>query len=280
MPYSAEISRTHPSCFLFLVDQSASMSDNFVSIQKSKSNAVADAINKILQQLVIKCAKSEGIRDYYYVGVIGYGKSGAEPAFAGAIAGRDLVPISEIAKNPARIEERIKKVSDGAGGLIDTNVKFPIWFDSVNEGSTPMKEAFIKANQIIDNWLIDNPNCFPPVVINITDGESTDGNPLQEMKTLVFKASSDGNVILFNVHAAARATNPISFCGSSTILPDQYAQLLFEGSSYLPEFMKQVAKQDYQLDLPEDAKAFVMNGDIDLIITAIDIGTRPSNLLR
>jgi hypothetical protein len=280
MPYSAEISRTHPSCFLFLVDQSGSMSDNFVSIQKSKSTAVADAINKMLQQLVIKCAKSEGVRDYYHVGVIGYGKDGAKPAFAGAISGKDLVPISEIAKTPARVEERTKKVSDGAGGLVDTTVKFPIWFDAVNEGGTPMKEAFAKANQVIDTWLTEHPDCFPPVVINITDGESTDGSPLDEMRTLTGKASTDGNIILFNVHASARATNPISFCGASTTLPDQYAELLFNGASTLPEFMKQVAKQDYQMSLPEDAKAFVMNGDIDLIVTAIDIGTRPSNLLR
>ncbi|MCY0933311.1 hypothetical protein [Streptomyces sp. H34-S4] len=27
MPYTAEISRTNPGCFIFLVDQSASMSD-------------------------------------------------------------------------------------------------------------------------------------------------------------------------------------------------------------------------------------------------------------
>lgn len=280
MAYTAEISRTHPSCFLFLIDQSGSMSDNFVSIQKSKSSAVADAINKMLQQMVIKCAKSEGIRDYYHVGVIGYGKDGAKPAFAGAISGRELVPISEIANTPARVEERTKKVSDGAGGLIDTTIKFPIWFDSIHEGGTPMNEAFNKANQIIDGWLADHPDCFPPVVINITDGESTDGSPLEEMRILTGKSSSDGNIILFNVHASARATNQISFCGSSTSLPDQYAELLFEGASILPDFMRQVAKQDYGFTLQEDARAFVMNGDIDLIITAIDIGTRPSNLLR
>jgi len=39
--------------------------------KRAKSEGVADAINKLLQNLVIKCAKSEGIRDYYHVGVIG-----------------------------------------------------------------------------------------------------------------------------------------------------------------------------------------------------------------
>lgn len=280
MAYSAEISRTHPSCFLFLIDQSGSMSDIYPSINKSKSAAVADAINKMLQQLVIKCAKSEGVRDYYYVGVIGYGNGGAKPAFLSAIAGQNLVPISQIAKTPARIEQRTKKVSDGAGGLIDTTVKFPIWFDAVNEGGTPMKEAFTTANNIIGNWLGQHPDCFPPVVMNFTDGESTDGDPLDEMRNLTSKASSDGNVILFNVHASVRSSNIISFCGAETTLPDQYAELLFNGASVLPDFMKRVAKEEYQYSLPGDAKAFVLNGDIEMIVTAIDIGTRPANLLR
>ncbi|QNA46475.1 vWA domain-containing protein [Lacibacter sediminis] len=279
MAYTAEISRTNPSCFLFLIDQSGSMSDNFVATQKPKSQAVADAINKLLQQLVIKCAKSEGVRDYYHIGVIGYNADGVKPAFTGAIAGKELVPISEIAKTPARVEERNKKIDDGAGGLITTTIKFPIWFDAINNGGTPMKEAFQKANGIIDSWLADHPDCFPPVVINITDGESTDGSPIEEMDKLKGKASSDGSVILFNIHASARANNIISFCGSSTTLPDQYAEMLFQGASPLPEFMMTVGKQEYGLNLAEDARAFVLNADPELLITAIDIGTRPSNAL-
>lgn len=278
--YTAEISRVNPSCFLFLIDQSRSMGDHFVSLNKSKASALADAINKMLQQLVIKCAKSEGIRDYYHVGVIGYGPRGAAPAFSGAIAGRDLVPVSELAMNPARIEERVKKVADGAGGLVDMKIKFPIWFDPIADGATPMKEAFTTAHRIVKDWITQHPNGFPPVVINITDGESTDGDPSIEMNALKALSSSDGPVILFNLHAAQHASQTISFCGASTNLNNEYSKLLFNGSSPLPAFMKEVAKHDYQLELTSDARAFVLNGDIELLITAIDIGTRPGNLLR
>ena len=63
MAYSAEISRTNPSCFLFLIDQSGSMGDSFGAGESSmtKANGVADAINRLLQNLVIKCAKEEGV---------------------------------------------------------------------------------------------------------------------------------------------------------------------------------------------------------------------------
>jgi hypothetical protein len=280
MAYSAEISRINPSCFLFVIDQSGSMSDNYISVNKPKSEALADVINRMLQQLVIKCAKSEGVRDYYYAGVIGYGANGVNPAFSGNLSKKTLVPISEIANNPARIEERTKKVSDSAGGLVDMTVKFPIWFDPVANGGTPMTEAFRQANNIISNWLTSNPHCFPPVVIHITDGESTDGDPTEEMKKLTSQSSNDGEVILFNLHTHARSSNAISFPGPEITLPDEYAEMLFSGASSLPSFMRQIASQEFGLKLSDGAKAFVLNGDIDLIITAIEIGTRPSLQLR
>jgi hypothetical protein len=126
MPYSAEISRTNPSCFLFLIDQSGSMDDSFGAGEtgRSKADSVADAINRLLQNLVIKCAKEEGIRDYYYVGVIGYGEM-VGSAFNGPLIGRELVPISEVGNLPARVEERTKKVDDGAGGLVEQRIRFP-----------------------------------------------------------------------------------------------------------------------------------------------------------
>ena len=64
---------------------------------------------------MLKCAKSEGIRDYFHVGVIGYGGKVAT-ALGGALAGQTLVPVSAIANNPLRVEQRKRKVDDGAGG--------------------------------------------------------------------------------------------------------------------------------------------------------------------
>src|SRR5438105_1779603 len=114
MPYTAQISRANPSCFLFLIDQSGSMSDPFGAGDgnQKKSDGVADAINRMLQNLVIKCARDEGIRDFFHVGVIGYGAQ-VGPAFSGSLAGRPLVPISEVGNSPARVDQRAKKVPDG-----------------------------------------------------------------------------------------------------------------------------------------------------------------------
>src|SRR5262245_7248269 len=115
MAFSAEISRTNPTCILFLVDQSTSMRDGFgAQPGKKKSEGVADGINRLLQNLVLKCAKSDGIRDYFHVGVIGYGTR-VEPVLAQTDADQPLVPISAIANEPLRVEERSRSIDDGAG---------------------------------------------------------------------------------------------------------------------------------------------------------------------
>src|SRR5439155_18183041 len=111
MPYTAQISRTNPSCFVFLIDQSGSMSDPFGAGEgnQKKADGLADIINRLLSNLVIKCARDEGIRDFFHIGVIGYGAS-VGPAFSGALAGRQLVPISEVGNSPARVDQRTKRV--------------------------------------------------------------------------------------------------------------------------------------------------------------------------
>jgi hypothetical protein len=279
MPYTAEVSRANPSCILFLIDQSGSMDDSFggtAETVRKKADGVADAINRLLQNLVIKCAKSEGIRDYFSVGVLGYGAR-TGPAFVGPLAGRDLVPISEIADNPARIDERAKKVDDGAGGLVDQTVKFPIWFDAVANGGTPMCDALIKAQNVISGWLSAHPNCFPPIVINITDGESTDGDPTIAADGIKTQMSNDGNTLLFNVHLSSQKVPTTEFPTTDVGLPDEFARLLFNLSSPLPGHMVAAAQQEGYA-ASEGARGFVFNADIVSVINFLDIGTRPSNL--
>jgi len=274
--YSAEISRANPSCFLFVIDQSASMADPWGGESgKKKADGVADAINRLLQDLVIKCAKEEGVRDYYYVGVIGYGAS-VGPAFSGNLSGQGVVPISQIADKPARLEERKKKMDDGAGGMVEQTIRFPIWFDPKANGGTPMNQALSQAAGVVDAFVKAHPDCFPPVVIHITDGESTDGDPSAAMDRITSLASSDGGVLLFNLHISGTA-GTIEYPNSGEGLPDQYSRTLFEGASPLTEFMRQVATE-HNANASEGSRAFVFNATPIAVIQALDIGTRPSNL--
>lgn len=298
MTYSAEISRSNPSSFLFLIDQSGSMQDILdpTAIQplekpqvvdgktythsgqgRTKAQGVADAINKLLSNLVIKCAKEEGVRDYYHVGVIGYG-SNVGPSFGGSLSGKLLVPISEIANNPMRIEPRTKKVDDGAGGLVDQSVKFPIWFDPIGSGGTPMEKAFVQAEGTLQTWLTQHPNGFPPIVINISDGEADPGtNPEAAADRIKQMSTPDGEVLLFNIHISTAKGAAIEFPDTDAVLPDQFAKLLYRMSSPLPAYMRTVAAQEgYRAS--EGMRGFAFNADMVTLIKFLDIGTRASNL--
>lgn len=278
MPYTAEISRANPSLFLFLLDQSGSMDESFGSGEatRNKSDELADVMNRTLFELTLKCAKDEGVRDYYEIGIIGYG-NGVGPAFSGSLAGRELVPISELGNMPARVEDRVKRVPDGAGGLVEQPIKFPVWLDPVHNGGTPMCQAFSKAKSIVSSWVGSHSASFPPIVINITDGASTDGDPSDIARSIANLSTNDGNVLIFNIHISSTRAGKVEYPSSAAGLPDEYANLLFNISSPLTDFMKMEAQKD-GMNVTDGARGFVFNADLVSLIKFLDIGTRPSNL--
>jgi serine/threonine protein kinase len=279
MPYSAEISRTNPTCFLFLIDQSSSMAGPFGGQPgRTKAEGVADAINRLLQNLALKCAKSDGIRDYFHIGVIGYGQQ-VQPALGGLLAGRRLAPISTLANNPLRVEQRTRKVDDGAGGLVEQSFKFPVWFEPVAGGKTPMCQALTEAKQVLREFIAHFPACFPPLVINITDGKANDGDPQPVAAALRALATADGPVLLLNAHLSSHPGPPVLFPGTEEELADAYARAVFRMSSPLPPRLLEAARAD-GFRLETGARGFVFNADLVSVIRFLDIGTRVAQNVR
>ena len=277
MPYQAPIQRTDPTAILFIVDQSASMGDRMAGSERTKAQIVADVLNKTLMQLVTRCAKADGIRDYFDIGVIGYGGGGASNALTGVLSNKVLNPISQIEGSPMRIEERSRKVDDGAGGIIEQAVKFPVWFEPQAVGGTPMCAAITKAAEELAVWCDAHPNSYPPTVLHITDGESTDGTPELLADGLRQFQTADGNILLLNLHVSSLAATAISFPASDVGLPDQYAKLLYRMSSQLPSHLVKVA-QEKGRTVSSESRGYIFNADTADIVDFFDIGTRPAQL--
>jgi hypothetical protein len=276
--YVAEISRDRPGCILFLLDQSLSMGEPFAGETKtSKAVTLADAINKLLMSLVLRCTQNvnEGPRNYFDIGVMGYGDSwerGPGPCLGGALGGRDLVSVKDLADNYVRVEERTRMVSDGAGGLVETKVKFPVWFDPVAEDGTPMREAIQLARDILRLWIVEHRRSYPPIVINITDGEPND-DPTEAARKLMDLETEDGSVLLYNLHLSGLAASPLLFPATSSGLPDEFARMLFQMSSPVPsQIQKELRLEGYSIE--SGAKGFVFNSDAVALIQFLDIGTR------
>ncbi|MBM3978715.1 MAG: VWA domain-containing protein [Planctomycetes bacterium] len=274
MPYSAEINRAQPTSFVFLVDQSGSMGDPIGGTGRRKSEAVADAINRLLHALVRRSTKGDGVRDYFHIGVIGYGAK-VGPALGGKLTPEQLVPISAVADNVLRVEERTKKVDDGMGGVASMTAKMQVWFEPVADGSTPMCAALEQARQRVAAFAARYPHAHPPIVLNITDGEADDPEAAVEAAAGAVRAvaTTDGNVLLFNLHVSCSNWNPVSYPDSDAALPDKYARLLYRTSSVLtPRAVTLAGAKGYRVSAA--SRGFVFNGDAVTVSEFLDIGTQ------
>lgn len=274
MSYSAEISRNSPTCFLFLIDQSGSMSDSFGGAQSSQNKAqkVADAINSFIESLGLRCTKGDEVRNYFEIGVIGYGTDTGS-AFTGNLSGQILHPIGTIFPNYIRMEKSIEQKETGRGKVENVEIDFPVWLDPKSSGGTPMCAGLRKAYNALQEWVNKHPDSFPPTVINITDGESGDGDPTNDANKIKQLGTNDGKVLLCNVHISSKQATPIAFPDSEAMLPDSYAKLLFNISVTLPEPFLQPAK-DLGFAVNPNSKAFTFNADPVKLIQFLDIGTR------
>ena len=277
MTYTAEISRANPACIVFVVDQSGSMQDAIAGEEKSKAAVVADTLNRFLSELSLKAAKEEGVRDYFFVSVIGYGEA-VGSALGGHLVGQDLLPISQIADNPARVEERPLFIGDGEGGLVERTIKSPVWLDPVASGGTPMCAALGRVRDLVNQWTDQYKDSFPPIVIHITDGESTDGDPSSVAEAIRGLGTDDGSVLLFNMHVSSDPAGIVSaFPASDQELPNDYAKLLFSMSSTLPGLMSAAAAQS-GIQAGTESRGFAYNADSVRVVQFLDIGTRTPEL--
>jgi hypothetical protein len=276
MTYTADISRTNPTCFLFVIDQSASMEEK-MDLGKSKAEFVADVLNKTLYQLIIRSTRADGVRNYFDVGVIGYSGSGAGCGFRAALSSAIVHPLSAVEANVLRVDERKKKVSDGAGGLIEQSMKFPIWFEPTNNGGTPMCEAMRKAAEVLVEWCDSHPTSYPPTIIHVTDGQSTDGDPSQIAESLKLISTQDGQCLLFNLHIHTDDGAAVLFPSSESGLPDENSKMLFRMSSGFPSHLVAAAKGKGH-NVSSEAKFFGYKANIEEIVDFFEIGTQAANL--
>jgi len=285
VPYSKQIDRANPGCIIFMADQSNSMLDGLAGSQRPKIEAVSTAINRFIGELVSMCEKGEDKpRHWFDVGLIGYttdsnGTPIVGSLFGGGLAERDLVSIPDLYDYPLDIEKRQKKEfqDDGAGGLTEVvrEINFPVWYKPPTREQmfgTPMCTAFNLCQQYLENWLVSHPSGFPPMVINLTDGEATDGDPESAAAGVKNLATADGNVLVINCHLSPRESDPILFPVTEGQLVDDYSKSLFRMSSDLPDKLRQTAEIK-GISAPQGCKAMAFNADAVSLLKLLSVGT-------
>lgn len=288
-PYTAQITRNTPTAFIFMIDQSISMSRklNYRGEFITLADAVARIVNNQINELVLRCVKMGETRRYYDIAVIGYGDDACY-GWQGALAGCDFVSPEDLKNNPYK-KIYVKEEKRTRKGVELKEVEKVQWIEPVAEGKyTRADKAFGLAKQLLEKWMEDNheQDCYPPTIINITDGAFNGiQNPREvntqlanELKSLY---TNDGNVLVWNIHVTPNNQEQLLLPVSKVELDnykDKYSEWLYDMSSLLPSRYNQPIG-----DLRGDAEnrrhvAMAMNTDLSTLIQLMDIGTPTNNI--
>lgn len=283
-PYTAQITRNTPTAFIFLVDQSVSMKriTTLNGEQMSLAEAVARIVNNQINELVYRCIKTTEVRHYYDIAIIGYGHE-VYSGWNGVLTGRDFVSPEELKNNPfkkiiVKEEKRTKK------GTMIKEIEKVQWLSARCDGHwTHVHQAFDKAKSLLGQWMKDHheKDCYPPTIINITDGQfnhATREQIVQQANELKAMFTNDGNVLLWNIHITPNNMEQVLLpIGKEELKGDKYSELLYDMSSLLPTRYNQ-AISDIRGDSVESRHvAMATNTDMSTLIQLMDIGT-PTNI--
>ena len=273
--YNAQITRKNKGAIMILIDRSGSMEEEvfYEGRTTTKAQALCDAVNALLTEIIYRSHRERYVGDYFDVAIIGYSGDAAESLIGSGF--KRIVDIDTM-DTPVRIIRRTRKLPSGE--QFDTLIERREWVTPYAKGRTPMGEALKKARRMCAAWCRKHPDSFPPVVINITDGEATDAT-LDEIRTLAAKLRSvgtnDGEVLLVNIHLACQydtQTAAIRFPSEGTPLPaNRHSQLLYDISSTLPALYNTeiVAMQG---GVPP-FRAFCYNSPVSELVSLLAIGS-------
>lgn len=271
--YLQEISRAHPTCIVILLDQSHSMTEEISTSTQSKISSAIKSINSFISELIIMCDRGDSTRHWFDIGVIGFTTDQADTPvigsiLSGALAARDLISIVDLSNNVLEFETRKQVICDEeTGGLIEHEYQVSIWCrvpETYRMAGTSTTGALQYCRDVLSDWCGNHQYSFPPTVVLLTDGESTDGDPSEAADALKSLTTLDGNVLLCTIHLASSVAGPVVFPSVETQLQDDLGKRLFRMSSSVPDTLlalRDALDAHSQLPLMPGSRLVVYNAD-------------------
>ena len=258
--YSQPITHLHRTAFVLAIDCSGSMRERIVFNGMPKAEAVALVTDYTIDELIERARRGGVCRNYYDIAVVGYSGDGVRSMLPAphedfAVA----VDALSRAMPPLRRMEFDQRLPDGSHAIVGFDLHR--WIEPAAGGLTPMYEALLTVRDIVDEWCsrAENAESFPPVVFNITDGESSDG----DYDDLCDMASSRRSILF---------PSSRSECGE-----DRYSQLLYDMSSTMPEpFVEGIRSLTGALGMPP-MRGMAYNATAAQLLSVLDIGSRSVN---
>ena len=277
--YSQEITRTHRTAFVILLDRSKSMQEpiRFGKLSMTKAEALTYIANSLITELLDRCRRIDGVRNYYDIAVIGYGNNQVERL----LDKRGFLAVDELERHKQQycINTLEQELPNGSWAL--TEHKSTQWITPKAEGNTPMYEAMLHTRDLVAEWcsVKQNRDSFPPSIIHITDGEASDCDHKELIdicSDIKRQETTDGNVLLLNIHIAANHHLPAIVFPMPDEIPGMghYASTLAECSSIMPEVFNDAISRLKGVATAPPFIGMGYNASIIELLSIINIGSR------
>ncbi len=297
--YEQELSRHYPGLFVILLDQSSSMSQKVVGYPdgQTKAGIVTRLVNIIIQEMIDRAGFEEtgpklGIRKKYaYLSVLGYNES-VKPLLSTV---ETPIDIPTLALNPRGSVPEKRPITDNKGNVINTRTEDKRFWITPSWGmNTNMTLAFEHARDVVKKWLNQAPElitpelgyqqprmeCFPPVVINVTDGYyNTGGNPRKVVDDICHMRTNNGNVLVFNCHFTTEKKRVLVFPKEVSEVKGidhsgyGYDEQMFYMSSVIPETLRERASREIRRPVQEGARGIIYNASFEVLSQFLRWGT-------
>lgn len=280
--HTKTITRSHRTADILLLDLSSSMKEIITYDDKrlTKGSLLVDTCNRVLNELYMRAMRSNAIRDYYDVAIVGYSGGGIVSLLNGDL-NNPFVSITQLDEacashkwikfeNLTDLEPLTKCESYGASTIVISP-----------RGSTPTHEALTMTYDSIKRWCANEANydSFPPTVIHISDGHPTDCN-LSEMVDAANRIKSlhtnDGEVLMINIHLESQEhSTKLLFPTDDEIAKraDRYVEMMARSSSIIPESIEPIVNEMREQKFSGGYRAFGYNVSAVDLISMVNIGT-------
>ena len=262
-----EVTTAKPWLLVLMVDESHSMQADWGGTKRRMSDIVEQAVNQLLYDMALNYNTSSGldedsVSDRIHLRLLVY--SGDGDVY-------DPIPMSNGSSymRATGDEGWVQNYSDvhpypSSKG----DVEVPRWLQLDPHGRTPMLAAFRIARRAVEQHIEEYPDSFPPVVLNISDGEPTDcGKPidwellLSECDSIRSLGAGENQPIVCNVHWDPEGRAPPSLYPSEPPQAGGIESGLWEASSTIPAHMAPLVPTAGVGD-PEGRRFFVYNSNV------------------
>lgn len=278
--YTTRIDEEHRAAILLLCDRSGSMAEEtrLDGMTMTRAEAVACLINQLLDELLGRMRRADRVRDCLDIALLEYAGDGVVPLLS---PDGGFVPVAELLRRPVEVRPRHVLRRLPSGNQVAATIPQRQWIDAKASGNTPMRAAFDEAERLARRWCTHpaHRNSFPPIVINITDGEASDADDeelLAAAERLRALSTGDGNLLLFNIHLASETDDPadsLRFPSETDRLPDRpHARLLYALSSTLPSCYDEAIRTERPEGRPP-FRAVSYNCPINTLFAVLTVGT-------